>query len=107
MSLTTYSRDYLQSIPQKKKEEQVDAIVQGFLRDIHTTALNGGTSYRYVKPDDYSLIMSEPGAPALTDSEIVAGFFLRFPGCKVYYEDIIVENSNRKTLKKSIVIDWS
>ena len=53
-------------------------------------------------------VKSYPPAPVLTDAEIIAGFFERFPGCKVYYEEVWVESgTDTKTLKKGIVIDWS
>lgn len=93
MSVQTYSRDFLQSMPEQRKKRQIDNIVQGFIHDIQTAAALGITSYRYVKEET-----------TLTDAEIVAGFFERFPGCKVYYEDIITEANK---LKRSIVIDWS
>jgi hypothetical protein len=93
MNTQTYSRDFLKSMPEQRKKQQIDTIVQGFIHDIQTAAALGITSYRYVREDS-----------ALTDAEIVAGFFERFPGCKVYYENIITETSK---LKRSIVIDWS
>jgi hypothetical protein len=100
MSFQTYSRDYLQAIPQQRKEQIVDTIIQGFIQDIHTAAAVGGTSYRYIR----SLL----SFPEVTDAEIVAGFFARFPGCKIYYEDVWVDVGNdTKKRKKGIVIDWS
>jgi hypothetical protein len=100
MSFQTYSRDYLQAIPQQRKDQILDTIIQGFIQDIHTAAAVGGTSYRYIRP--------HLSVPEITDAEIVAGFFARFPGCKIYYEDIWVDvgNDTRKR-KKGIVIDWS
>jgi len=93
MSVQTYSREYLQSVPQQKKKEQIDKIVQEIIGDIHIAAAVGGTTYRYVRESS-----------ELTEPEIVAGFFERFPGCKVYYEEAV---DHTKRLKKSIVIDWS
>jgi hypothetical protein len=109
MSLTTYSRDYLQAIPQQRKEQAVDSIVQTILNDIHTAAAVGGTSYRYVRPptDGRGFAHRHPEV-VLTDAEIIAGFFARFPGCKIYYEEAWVDSGrDTKTLKKGIVIDWS
>lgn len=108
MNLPTYSRDYLQAIPQQRKQEAVDRIIQTIIADIHTAAAVGGTSYRYVRPKEDTMIKSYPPAPVLTDADIVAGFFTRFPGCKVYYEEAWVDYAkDMKTLKKGIVIDWS
>ncbi len=107
MSVRTYSREYLQAIPQERKKQQVDRIIQGFINDIHTAAAVGLTSYRYVRPTT-TVGKSYPPDPVLTDAEIIAGFYERFPGCKVYYEEVWVESAiNTKTLKKGIVIDWS
>ncbi len=107
MSIRTYSREYLQAIPQERKKQLVDRIIQGFINDIHTAAAVGMTSYRYVRPTAMG-VNSYPPDPVLTDAELVAGFFERFPGCKVYYEEVWVESgTDTKTLKKGIVIDWS
>jgi hypothetical protein len=108
MSLKTYSRDYLQAIPQQRKEQQIDGIVQNIIHDIHTAAAVGMTSYRYVKPTTNGGVRSYPPEPVLTDAEIIAGFFARFPGCKIYYEEAWVETQpGTRNLKKGIVIDWS
>lgn len=78
----------------------MEGIVQYIIIDIHTAAAVGGTSYRYIR-EQFSV-------PELTDAEIVAGFFTRFPGCKIYYEDVWVDvGSDMKKRKKGIVIDWS
>lgn len=107
MSLQVYSRDYLQSIPQQRKEQAMDGIVQTIINDIHTAAAVGGTSYRYVRPVNINSVSSYPPAPVLTDADLIAGFFARFPGCKVYYEEAWVESGRDiKILKKGIVIDW-
>ena len=109
MSSQTYSREYLQAVPQQRKKQAMDSIVQMIINDIHTAAAVGGTSYRYVR-DDRANHYVAGGHPVtvLTDAEIIAGFFARFPGCKVYYEEAWVEaGRDTKTLKKGIVIDWS
>ena len=109
MSSQRYSREYLQSIPQQRKQEEIDRIVNNFKIQIFTAAAAGFTSYRYLR-DDRATQQVGVGHPVvvLTDAEIVAGFFERFPGCKVYYEEAWVESGkDTKTLKKGIVIDWS
>jgi hypothetical protein len=109
MSLTTYSRDYLQAIPQQRKEQAVDSIVQTILSEIHAAAAVGGTSYRYVRPPKDGRVPAHRHPElVLTDADIIAGFFARFPGCKIYYEEAWVDSGrDTKTLKKGIVIDWS
>lgn len=108
MSLQTYSREYLQAIPQQRKEQMIDGIVQGFIQYIHTAAAMGGSSYRYVKSDRGIAVGSYPPPPVLTYEELISGFEKRFTGCKVFYEEAWVESArDTKTLKKGIVIDWS
>jgi hypothetical protein len=107
MSLQVYSRDYLQSIPEKKKQEHIDAIVASFIYSLLNIAERGGKSFAWKRsyvPSSGILIDSS----TLTDAELVAGFFTRFPGCNVYYEEAWVDSGNdTKTLNKGIVIDWS
>ena len=108
MSVQTYSRDYLQSIPEKRKQEQIDGIVNGFMNNIYTAAAVGTTSYRYVKSDTGIMASSYPPPPVLTNEELIAGFEKRFPDCKVFYEEAWVETGpNTQKMKKGIVIDWS
>lgn len=108
MNSQTYSRDYLQSIPQQRKEQAMDGLVQMIINDIRTAAAVGMTSYRYVKKEKAVSVNSYPPAPVLTDEEMIAGFAARFPGCKVFYEETWVEVCrDTKKLQKGIVIDWS
>jgi hypothetical protein len=108
MSVQVYSREYLQSIPEQRKQQQIDIIVGRFHGDLLNAAATGKTSYMYVSPDTRGLVGCHPPQPVLTDAELVAGFFTRFPGCKVYYEESWVETQpNTRNLKKGIVIDWS
>jgi hypothetical protein len=108
MSLQVFSREYLQSIPEKRKQEQIDNIIQGFKVDILNAAAMGGTSYRYVKSERGRVHSRHPPPPQLTNEELIAGFQERFPGCKVFYEESWVASSaTTQTLVKGIVIDWS
>jgi hypothetical protein len=108
MSLQTYSREYLQNIPQQRKEAAVDRIVQEFKGNLFNAAALGKTSYMYTRSNTHRAAQCNPPEPILTDAELVAGFFARFPGCNIYYEESWVDTtSNTKTLKKGIVIDWS
>jgi hypothetical protein len=107
MSIQVYSREYLQSIPEQRKQQQIDVIVSNFRSELLHAAATGKTSYMYIRPD-MKMSYSHPSHPTLTDAELVAGFFTRFPGCKIYYEEEWVETQpNTKVLKKGIVIDWS
>jgi hypothetical protein len=103
-NITTYSRDFLKSMPEQRKQEQIDRLVGRIMKEIFPLASTGKTTYLYVKNNDRQM----SNEPLLTDAEIIAGFFTRFPGCKIYYDESWVEtNSSTRTLKKGIMIDWS
>lgn len=102
---TTYSREYLKSVPEQRKQQEVDLIVQRFINELQNDAAIGKTSYLYVR-EPYRVLHTNQ--PPLTDAELVAGFFTRFPGCNIYYDESWVEtNKSTRTLKKGIMIDWS
>ena len=103
-----YSRDYLQNVPEMRKQQEIDGIVGHFISSLVNAAASGKTTYMYVRPDTRKGVGCHPPLPVLTDAELVAGFFTRFPGCKVYYEESWVESGpTTRVLKKGIVIDWS
>lgn len=107
MSSQTYSREYLQAVPQEVKQKHIDTIVNSFIQRLLNLAASGEKSYTWWRtyvPSSGLIIDTS----MLSDAEIVAGFFERFPGCKIYYEEAWVEaGRDTKTLKKGIVIDWS
>ncbi len=108
MNSQVYSREYLQSIPEQRKQQQIDCIVSYFVSQLVNAAAEGKTSYMYVKPETEKIVRCHPSPPVLTDADLIAGFMTRFPGCKVSYEEEWVETRpNTRTLKKGIVIDWS
>ena len=114
MNSQIFSRDYLQSAPQLKKQKLIDCIVSGFIEQLKQNASEGKTEYRINLDIDengsrrnYLHVGSMMGVNhvssqirnKLTDAELVAGLFTRFPGCKIYYDE--------KTIEKGINIDWS
>ena len=118
MSVQVYSRDYLQSMPEERKQQQIDRIVSGFIRNLKEDAALGKTSYTYTNSQNETGSRTtyiplghanhSPFQPQLTDADLIAGFFTRFPGCKVYYQEEWVESGpTTRVLKKGIVIDWS
>lgn len=122
MSVQIYSRDYLQSIPEERKQKIIDTMVSGFIQYLKEAAAVGGTSYRcdllvdekgcqrnLFNPQQNRIIArSHSPPPVLTIEDIISGFQERFPGCKVFYEEAwVATGPNTQTLKKGIVIDWS
>jgi hypothetical protein len=108
MNSQVYSRDYLQSMPEQRKQQVIDGIVNQFCGSLMNAAAEGKTSYMYVRPTNNGPISCWPPQPVVTDAELIAGFITRFPGCKIYYEETWVESGpTTRNLKKGIVIDWS
>ncbi len=103
-----FTRDYLQSAPEREKQTRIDEIVNSFRNELYNAAKMGKKSYMYVRPQKTTGVNSWPPPPEITDDEVIAGLFERFPGCKIYYEEQWVNvSSDTRTLKKGIVIDWS
>ncbi len=104
----TYTREYLQGLPEQRKQQHIDSIVGQFQGELVATAASGKTSYMYCRPDMHKGVHCHPPPPMLSDEELILGFQTRFPGCKVSYEESWVDTGrDTRTLKKGIVIDWS
>lgn len=103
-----YTRDYLQSAPEREKQRVIDSIVNSFYIELYNAAKMGKTSYMYVRPNQKSGVNCWPPEPEITDAELIAGLFARFPGCNIFYEEKWLDTDNStRVLKKGIVIDWS
>ena len=119
--MQVYSRDYLNSLPDKKNQAEIERLINIFKANLEEAAANGYTSYffemtsiRYVPAvDTMQLNVIQKKASynyqtSLTNDDIVKGFKTRFTGCSVKYgEEWVDTNVNTKTLKKGITIDWS
>ena len=120
--MQTYSREFLQGLPDKKKQEEIDAMIRGFWQFLHQAAENGHTSYffdmtnmRRVTPDPTQKYVIQAqtrsamySQTTMTNEEIVTRFQLKFPDCSVRYgEEWIESNASTKVLKRGITIDWS
>ena len=100
-SAPTLSRSYLQGIPEQRKQQSIDHIIHGFMRELLNVAEAGKTSYMY------SLnAVGQP--PVITNDDLVSAFQKKFPECDVSYQETWVDdNPHNRVLKKGIVIDWS
>jgi len=118
--MQTYSREFLQSLPEKMKQAEVDGMIKGFWQSMYLTAENGQTSYffdmtnmRKVTPDPTRRIPVQTMAlmnsqTTMTNDEILTRFQLAFPDCSVRYgEEWIESNASTRVLKRGITIDWS
>ena len=114
-----YSREYLQSLPEKKKQQEIDAIVQNFWQYLYQSAEGGQTSYffdmtnmRKVSSPELTQkqVITKFGSQSttMTNEEIVTRFQQKFPDCLIKYSEEWVEsNASTKVLKRGITIDWS
>ena len=105
MSMQTYSRSFLQGLPEEEKQRRIDMIVDGFFQKLRNAAIAGETQYIYTYTHDFRN-MSVP--ITLTNEDLIVGFQRKFPGCDVSYQETWDDiNANTRILKKGIVIDWS
>jgi hypothetical protein len=119
--MQVYSREYLNSLSDKKFQAEIERLINIFKANLEEAATIGYTSYffdmtsmRYVPPVDpiqktaMQTKLSLNYQTRLTNEDIVKGFQTRFTGCSVKYgEEWVDTNANTKTLKKGITIDWS
>ena len=99
MNPQTFSRSFLQQMPELHKQKLIDTIIQGFIQYLQNAAAAGRTSYTF-EIDGIS--------PTITNDDLVAAFRVKFPDCKISYQDKMEKASLfQKVLKKTIVIDWS
>jgi len=107
MSIQTFSRSFLQNIPEQRKQQVIDGHIQEFINELQEAAAAGKTKYIY-NPNTRRLFQTKPPLPVVTNDELVSAFQKKFPGCDVLYEETWVDlDSNNRFLKKGIVIDWS
>lgn len=119
--MQTYSREFLQSIPEKKKQQEFDAMVQNFWNALYQVAESGQTLYffdmtniRKVSSPDLTqrnviqTARSINTQTTMTNEEIVTRFQQKFPECLIKYSEEWVEsNASTKILKRGITVDWS
>ena len=110
---TVFNRSYLQSLPQKKKNEEIDSIINGFSQELLAYAREGKTSYMYEtqRLDMYNNRAQNALGPPIIKlglDDLADRIKHRFPDCIISYQETwIDQNNNTKILKKGIVIDWS
>jgi hypothetical protein len=119
---TSVSRSFLQGLPELRKQQQADQIVQGVGSNIHMAASAGYTSYTYdhspyrrAVPNAMPVVQGgntsgqvQSVASMITDEDLVAAFKRKYPDCSVSYEETWVDvTPQNRILKKGIRVDWS
>ena len=112
MSNTVYSREYLRGVPEERKQQQFDQIINRFQYDVINSAATGKTSFMVdVNPIRQPVQqITTPPTPTFTftDNELITAIQKRYPDCTVKYDEQWVETGrDTRKLKKGIVIDWS
>lgn len=118
--MQTYSREFLQSLPDKKKQQEIDMMINTFKQFLQQAAENGQTSYffdmtnmRKVTPDPTLKHVVQTKAAinsqtTMANEEIVTRFQAVFTDCSVRYgEEWVESNASTKVLKRGITIDWA
>ena len=129
--MSTFSREYLQNLPAQKRQEIADTIAQDSLQRVLEAATSGETSYLVnLEQDSRGVRRNFLNAGAqvqqqirhgtvrvstlherifnLTQDDIIAAFYRKFPGCDISYEETWTDVSpTSRVLKKGIKIDWS
>ena len=103
----SFSRDYLQSVPKKRKQQMLDLITKKLLTTIEDQAYMGKTSYmiesRAIQHEKHNANLMY-----VTDEEVLAAIQVKCPDCKVTLQETWIDTGlNTRTLKKGILIDWS
>ena len=109
MSSQIFSRSFLQGIPEQRKQQEIDRIIQGFIHNLLNAAAEGKTSYMYDPNDPNNRRpLGLHQLPVITNDDLVSAFQKKFPECEVSYQETWVDiNSTNRVLKKGIMIDWS
>lgn len=114
MSSQTFSRSVLQGIPEQRKQQDIDGLIERFIHELLHAAAMGKTSYIYNVDNCRELNKHLfPGganqtSPVITIDDLVSAFQRKFPDCHVSYQETWVDvDSKTMSLKKGIIIDWS
>ena len=107
--METFTRDFLQGLPEQNKQERIDTEIARFIHHLKAAATLGERSYFHTPSISLnSPYGMKPPLQAISNEELVAGIQLRFPDCLVSYQENWVETAaNTRQLQKGILIDWS
>ena len=106
----TVSKFELQELPEKTRMDNIRNVAQQYHHLIIRDASYGKTSYLVdYKPYDPKCGVGQWPPPFIpTKEDLIEGFKLKFPGCRVEYTEIWQETKpGVKQLKTGILIDWS
>lgn len=107
----TFSRKYLQGLPEKNRLNAIENCVNNFHVEITRAATAGKTFYvidsKYF-PSLRNGVGQWPPPYIPTTEDMIEGFKLKYLGCNVEYTEVWEETQpGVKNQKKGILIDWS
>ena len=104
----TFTRAFLQGLPEQRKREEADRRIQVHVDGIKQFAAQGKTSYMFEPDNNRHNPVQHHSIPVLTNDDFVAAFQRKFPDCTVTYQEAWVDvDATNRILKRGIVIDWS
>ena len=105
-TVQTFSRSYLQGLPDKYKQEHIDVLLELCVNEIQAAAIDGKTSYMYVI--DTSRMKLNKSSYVITKDDMISAFQIKFPDCSISYEETVFAFAyDQSYTQKSIIIDWS
>jgi hypothetical protein len=103
-----YTRAFLQGLPEQRKREEADRLINDHVERVKQLAAQGKTSYMF-EPDNKAYKPPQhPPLPVVTNEHFIAAFQRKFPDCTVSYQEAWVDvDATNRILKRGILIDWS
>jgi len=114
----TFSRSFLQGMPEERKQEIIAGFIRQFIDGLKGAALAGKTSYMFsLDNNNYNRFLSQQvqvarvsglPMPEISNADLISAFQKKFPDCSVSYQEVWVDiNPTSRVLKQGITIDWS
>ncbi len=111
MSNTTFSREYLRDLPEKRRRDAIEQAVQG----LHNQVIQAATFGKMFHIVDIGHLAKMRGGfkchppPYIpTNDDLVEGFKAKFPDCRVEYTEMWEDvRPGVREQKSGILVDWS
>jgi len=112
---TTFTREYLQSLPAKHRTEQIWQAVNSLYHTVVDAATRGKAFHivdvKQFTPEfrkKYGVHSNPPPAYVVTVDDLVEGFIAKFPGCRVEYVEMWEDvRPGVREQKNGILVNWS
>lgn len=107
MSSQVFSREYLQGLPEQRKQQIIRNVIPSFIQQVQQAAATGIT-FSIFDPSAVEHMHLRASPLPITTEDYIIVFQSIFPGCVIEYRETWVETSaTSRVLKKGIVVDWS